>query len=230
MCFQEMISNKLLKYLATIFVLCLLSACSSESNINIPTDTNISFQLSNLNSTSLGTVYSTELVGSEPNGTNVTGTYSIVNREKIMLNGVLITPHDINFRHQNMKGITGVGDLTNNIDSDGNLISETKQDSDWSCVPISPDRMPNSVKIGESGVLSTLLCRDDIKIERSWRIEDGFNGKVNVVSRRISKNDVNEIISTIDQTYSIFENGDIFSFKYVSKITQTEGIFELKSN
>jgi len=212
-----------------IFILCLLSACSNESNTNIPTDTNISFQLSKLNSTSLGTVYSTELVGSEPNGTTVTGTHSIVNREKIMLNGVLITPHDINLRYQSMQGITAVGDLTNNFDSDGNLISETTQDSDWNCIPISPDRMPNSVKIGESGVLSTLLCRDDIKIERSWKIEDGFNGKVNVVSRRIFKNDATEIITITDQTYSIFENGDIFSFKYVSEVTQSEGIFELKS-
>ena len=222
-------SNRLLKYLATIFILCLLSACSSEENTNIPTDTSISFQLSKLNSTSLGTVYTTELVGSDPNGINITGIHSIVNREKIMLNGVLITPHDINLRYQSMEGITAVGDLTNNIDSDGNLISETTQDSDWNCTPVSPDRMPNSVKIGESGVLSTLLCLDDIKIERSWKIEDGFNGKANVVTQRIHKNNANEIITSIDQIYSIFDNGDIFSFKYVSKVTQTEGTFELKS-
>lgn len=209
--------------------LLVISACgdsggSDGGTTTIPTDPNQSFSLSQLQSTTLGTVYSTQLTGSDSNGVTYSGSFAIANRAQIMLGGVLVTPHDL------IISLTGGGSSftvtgTSNVDTSGNLISIVIQTTGLTCIPVSPDSMPTSVKIGDFGILSTLNCSDNTTQERNWRIEDAGNGNVRVISNGTIKNQFNAIVSVTDVTFTIDVGGNIVAFKTVS--TQSFNNFTL---
>ena len=79
-----------------------LTACGgggggSDSNpTSTPTaDTNQTFSLSKLLTTTQGPVYSAQLAGSDSDGTNFTGSISMANGSQETLDGVLVTPRDL---------------------------------------------------------------------------------------------------------------------------------------
>ena len=180
-----------------------------------PTAQDQSFDLTKLQSTTLGTTYSTQLTGSDTNGINYSGSFSIANRAQTMLNGVLVTPQDL------LISLTGGGSSitvtgTSNIDTNGNLISIVIQTTGLTCTPVSPDKMPASVKIGDFAILSTLTCSDNTTQERNWRVEDAGNGNINVISNGTIKDQFNTIVSITDVTITIDGNGNVIAFKTVS--------------
>ena len=209
----------------TLFIL--LTACGGGGGGGVasggvdnttPTDPDKSFSLSTLQSTTQGTVYTSQLTGSDSDGTSYTGSLSMANRAQTMLNGVLVTPKDllISFTGGGVS-ITITG--TSSIDTSGNLISLVIQTTGVTCTPVSPDRMPASVKIGDFGFLSTLTCSDNTTEERNWRVEDAGNGNIRVISNGTIKDQFNTIISVTDVTYIINGDGNVVSFKTVSTLS-----------
>lgn len=189
-----------------------------------PTDPNQSFTLSRLQSTTPGTVYSSQLTGSDSNGVSYNGSVSMANRAQTMLNGVLVTPQDL------IISLTGGGNSvtvtgTSYADSNGNLISLVIQTTGLTCTPVTPDVIPETVKIGDFGILSALTCSDNTTQERSWRVEDAGNGNIRVISNGTVKNQFGTIVSVTDVTFTIDANGNLVSFKTVS--TQSASGFTL---
>jgi len=137
-----------------------------------------------------------------------------------MLNGALVTPHDL------IISLTGGGSSftitgTSNVDTSGNLISIVIQTTGLTCTPVSPDSMPISVKIGDFGILSTLTCDDNTTQERNWRIEDAGNGNIRVVTNGTIKDQFTAIISVTDVTFTLDGNGNIIAFKTASTQSAT---------
>jgi len=75
-----------------------LSSCggggggSTPTTPSTPTSPTQSFSLSKLQSTAVGTVYTSQLSGTDSNSVNYTGSISLANRTQVMLGGVLVTP------------------------------------------------------------------------------------------------------------------------------------------
>jgi hypothetical protein len=214
-----------------IFVL-VLSSCGGSTST--PTDPNQSFSLSRLQSTTLGTVYSSQLTGSDSNGVHYTGSVSMANRAQTMLKGVLVTQRDF------IISISGGGTsmtftATSNVDTSGNLISVVIQTTGLTCSPESPDAMPTTVKIGDFGILPAMTCSDNTTTERNWRVEDAGNGNINVISNATVKDQSNTMVSAGDATITINGSGNIVAFKIVftqlaSKYTLTLKVHKSHNN
>ena len=214
-----MIAKRLIFTLALIGTALISVGCSSGGDsAPPPTDPDTVFSLSGLQTAVVGTVYSTNLTGSDTNGTSFTGSLAMANRVEIMLNGVLVTPHDV------IISLTGGGNsitvtATSYTDINNFLNSVVVQTTGLVCTPVSPDTMPSSVKIGDFGILSTMVCDDNTTQERSWRVVDGGNGTANIVSSSIIKDQLNVITTVVDVTFTINVGGDILAFKTVSQLT-----------
>lgn len=225
------ISRSAKKSFATLFIALLMAlpGCGGGGGGGAtPTDPNQLFSLSTLNSTALGTIYSSQLTGVDSNGTNLTGSISLANRAQTMLGGVLVTPRDVIYT------ITGGGTTvtvtgTGFIDTSGNLVSLESQTTGVTCTPVSPDNLPVSVKIGDFGILSTLICDDNTTQERSWRVEDGSNGTIRIISNATSKDQFSNIIAIADVTYRIDINSNIVSVKLVTTDVAGSYTFTLNS-
>ena len=212
----------MIKRLIIILSIAIVSACGGGGGgggeTTTPTDPNQSFDLTKLQSTIVGTIYTSQLTGSDSNGVSYSGSVSAANRAQTMLGGVLVTPRDL------LISLTGGGSSftvtgTSNIDANGNLISVVIQTTGLTCTPVTPDKLPNSVKIGDFGILSTMTCSDNTTQERNWRVEDAGNGKIRVISNGTIKDQFNTIVSVTDVTYTIDSSGNIVAFKTASTIS-----------
>ena len=148
----------------------------------------------------------------------------MANREKIMFNGVLVTPQEFIINFSGGKtSMTYAG--TRYVDKNGSLLSYVIQTTGQTCTPVSLHTMPSSVKIGDFGILPEMTCGDNTIQEQNWRVEDAKNGNVNIISNVTVKNQLNTIVSVSDVTYKINGSGDILSFKIVS--TQPAGNYKI---
>ena len=215
-------TNRLLLTLTLAAISLISIGCSNgggDSTVvpTTPTVPDTVFSLATLQSDAVGTVYNTQLTGSDTNGVTYTGSLSMANRVEIMLNGVLVTPHEA------IISLTGGGNsmtvtATSYTDTNNFLISVVVQTTGLVCTPVSPDTIPSSVKIGDFGILSTMVCDDNTTQERSWRVEDGGNGTAKLVSSGVIKDQFNTITTAVDVTHTINVAGDILAFKTVSKL------------
>jgi hypothetical protein len=183
-----------------------------------PTDPNKIFSLNSLQSTTPGTIYTSQLTGSDTEGESFTGSINFAVRTQEMLNGILVTPSDLIISLSSDSTASTTVTTTGYIDTDGNLIELIIQTTGVTCTPVTPDKLPDSIKIGDFGILSTLICSDNTTQERNWRVEDASNGNIRIVSNGTIKNENNTFISTTDITYTIDGNGNIIGFKSVTTL------------
>ncbi len=183
------------------------SSGGSASEI-APTDVNQDFSLAKYNSTEVGPVYSLNIEGIDSNSTTYSGSIRGANREQIMLDGLLVTPHE-SLLNLAGGGTSITSTATSYVDSSGLLVSMFVRLSGVTCTSVSPDRMPDSVKIGDFGTRSTLVCDDDTTIEANWRVEDGRNGTIELVTASVTKNIYSEIIFNSEVIYTIDSAGDL---------------------
>lgn len=215
----------MIKYIFIVISLFTVTGCGggssdTASTIKTPANSNQTFSLANLQSTVTGTIYTAQLTGSDTNGVNYSGFFSIVNQTQTMLNGILTTPHNlvISLRGGGTSiNVTGL----NSIDGSGYTLSKNIQSTGLMCTPVSPDSIPTLVKIGDSGMRSTLTCDDNTTSEGNWRIEDGGNGTIRYISNATIKDQFNSIISVTDVTFTLNSDGDILSFETVATINAT---------
>jgi hypothetical protein len=119
-----------------------------------------------------------------------------------MLGGILVTPR------LTLLSITGGGQTitvtsTTYTDTSGLFVGLVVQTTGLECTPVSPDKMPSSVKIGDFGVRSTLICNDDTTYEGNWRVEDAGNGEVDLVTSVTVKDQFNTILQIADGAYRL---------------------------
>jgi len=191
-------------------------------------DPSRTYSLSALQSTAPGLVYATQLTGSDSDGATFSGSIAITNRARTMHNGALVTPQELT------TNLTGAGISltvtgTSYIDETGNLVSVEMRNRDLSCTPDSPDTMPGSVKVGDSGELSRLTCNDNTAEETRWRIEDAGSGNIRVISSGTLRNQSNSIVSVTDVIFTLDSSGNIIAFKTVSTQPASSSTLTYKS-
>ena len=145
----------MIKKIFSTVVILLISACVDKNN-----NTN-SVSLSKFQSTTEGSIYSTELTGSDSNGLSYTGTLSLTNDAQDMFYGVLFTSRHMSLDLSEVRENIGLF-YTSYIDTNNNLVLYSEQEAgppfvgqalSLSCTPTSPDNLPSSVKAGDSGSL-----------------------------------------------------------------------------
>jgi len=194
----------------------LITACGGGNGggNTTPTDSNKLFSTAIFQSTTLGTVYTNNTTGSDTNGGHYIGSISIVNRPQIMQNGILVTPRDLLVSLSNSVTPIIISNTTY-LAISGNFISRVNQKTGTTCAPVTPDKYPDFVKIGDSGSLSTLVCDDNTTIERNWRVDDAGNGDINFIDNETVKNKFNVITTTSDEMDTIDGNGNLISTKLI---------------
>jgi hypothetical protein len=220
----------MLKRTLIILGFLVITACGGEGGSTTPTDPDQLFSLDKIQSTTPGTVYATQITGSDSDGTTYTGSFTVINQAQIMLNGVLVTPRDTT------TSVTGGNPSftvtvtnTGNYDTNANLISVFYQPAGPTCTLVSPDKIPGPVKIGDSGSLSTSTCDDGTTEERIWRIADAGNGRIHVISTSTSTDQFSVIDSVAETTITIDGNGDVVAFKAVSTLPADNFTFMFQS-
>lgn len=207
-------TSRTLKTLAILAITSLIAACGggggggNDAPATTATDPNKEFSLSTFKSTNLGTVYSTQLSGSDSDGGQWTGSLSIANRSQTMVDGVLVTPQD-SLLSLTLGGSSFASGGTTYIDASGYILGDISQDGTV-CTPAFPYQLPDVVKIGDFGLLPTETCSDFTVTESSWRVEDAGNGFINF----IFSEDDNEGFTGVE-TYRLNSAGDILAFKGV---------------
>lgn len=131
-----------------------------------------------------------------------------------MYDGVLVTPRALvlSISAQNHPLPWAVSETDLIATYGGNLIVE--EDSDKViCTPVSPDHLPASVKIGDSGVLSTLVCSDQTTTKRAWSITQAKNGGINLIEHNTETNSVNAVTEIDTYTYTLDSGGALVAIK-----------------
>lgn len=180
------------------------------------------FSLAKINSTKpLGTVYSLQIRGSDSGNVTYNGTFQRINRAQQTLQGVLVTPSDITISiTNNMSNQITRKTTTYFIDTSGYLILSvvTNGNSGRSeCRPASPGKLPLTVKVGDTGTMSTLTCADGSNFIFSWRVTDAGNGTISYAITSNEKNARNMPTSLSVDTFTINQGGNIVSMKSTTK-------------
>ena len=192
------------KYLF-LSTLVLMQACSSSDSDTTPFD-NL-YSTSGLQGDGTATVRITELAASDSADIVYAGTLEKTKGSSEMLNGVLLTPHelgmsvtDLHLRHEHRATMhTDERDFLVRLATEEGLVCDTD----------SPDGMPSYVKLGDSGVLSKMTCDDKTTVKRGWRVEAGDNTTTNIIQSITITDEFDAITYTADVTYAIANNGDI---------------------
>lgn len=191
-------------------------------------DPDQTFSLATVNSTEVGTAYTFQLAGNDSDGNSLSGSISLAKRAQEMYDGILVTPADT-LMNISGAGVSITATATGYVDTNGYLIAIITQTTGLVCTPVSPDKMPDSVKIGDFGILSTLLCNDSTTQERNWRITDGGNGTILLVNSTVVKNQFSQIVTTTDVTLGVDADGNIISIKSVTTDSPTGFTLTLQS-
>lgn len=198
----------------SLFIL-LISASLLISSCGGSGGSNASFDLTTLKSTDTGVIYTTTLEGSDSDNVKYTGSLIIENKAPVMIDGVFATPRNLDITLV-AEGITVSLAGTSNVDANGNLLSVIVRSTGTACTSGSPDRMPDIVETGDSGVRSQLTCSDSTTNETSWNIVENGNGEARVTSTAIIKDEFGTSVSVTDISFTINSNGNIVSFESVS--------------
>lgn len=207
-------TSRLFKILAILSVTGMVTACggggggSSDSPAKIPTDPNQEFSLATLKSTAPGTVYSTQLTGSDSAGGQWTGSFSVANRAQVMLDGILVTPQEL-LVSLSSQGSSATSGGTTYIDTSGYVLGSRGQDGTV-CTPAFLYQLPDVVKIGDFGFGPTETCSDGTSSDSSWRVEDAGNGNIDFITAEESNDG-----TAGESTATLNVAGDILAFKVV---------------
>lgn len=190
----------------------LLAACSGGGG-SAQTDPSQLFSLEKWQSLTPGTVYSTQISGSDSEGRTATGTFSVANRDAVMRNSILVTPVDLLISLASVdetRTMTG----TSYVDQDGYLIEVYAEGV--TCVPVSYGKMPATVKVGDFGILPEVVCDDRTTMTQNWRAESEGVNKIKIVMGATKKNLGNAILATTEQSLTLGSDGDILGYKMVA--------------
>ncbi len=174
--------------------------------------------LDKVQSTEKGTVYASLLKGAWFSTELLNGAFSIENRDKIQLNGVTVTPHDMKLNLSILGGGVSSITVTSYIDDSENVLSMSIQNSDITCTSSSSINLPASVDIGDVGVISAFTCDNNKTSLASWKVDDAGDGKIDVVDTVIVKDVDGVIFSDSDVIFTLDANGNIIASRLVIRI------------
>ena len=183
-----------------------------------------SVSLAALTSTQQGQVLLASSVDAiDSDGFIYTGTLIVENGFQIEFEGVLVTPRETKITLENE--VSAIDPITRNsfFDENGFVVFTTSNTA--TCTASSPDKLPASVSIGDSGTLSALTCNNGTTEEGNWNVLDAGEGDIALVVSITTKDQFDVTVSTETTTFTLDAGGVIVAFKSV--ITQTASGYEL---
>ena len=192
------------KYLF-LLALVLLQACSGSNDDTALFD-NL-YATSGLQGDGTATVRITELAASDSADIVYAGILEQTKGSPEMLNGVLLTPHELSISFRDVNSSRTVR-ATMHSDERGSLVRLAIEDGAV-CHTDSPDGTPQYVEIGDSGVLSPMTCDDKTTMKRDWRAEAGDNATANIIQSITITNAFDAVTHTADVSYATGINGEL---------------------
>jgi hypothetical protein len=226
-----------LPYLRSALIMLMLSTLigcgggggGGDSSTNTPTDPNQVFSLAFFKDTTVGTLYTSNLTGSDSLNNSITGSVTFTNRVQELLGGIMVTPRDLIYS-LNIGGTPLTITSTSYIDNSGYNVRLEIQTTGVTCIPASPTAFPDTVQIGDAGILPTLTCDDNTTFEENWRVEDGYNGKINLVTSGVQKDQFNALLNTSEVKYIIDSSNAVVGFTATSTDLGTGYSYSVRSN
>jgi hypothetical protein len=212
----------------------IISACGgSDGTITAPPDSTESFSLSQFKSTTVGTFYTANLTGNSSFGDIYSGQFSMANKEQIMYEGVLVTPREDVLHLTNDTGTVNIN-VIRYIDTTGLLIGTIEwagqpQQANKTFIPVSPDGLPDSVKIGDSGSRSQLIGSDNTTIDSVWNVEGAGNGEIFFIINSTSKDESGVTFSVRTTRYTLDSIGNILGYFFEHDSMRFAGLLTYES-
>lgn len=213
-----------LKKLSQLIVLIafFISGCGSSSTstagnpgAGAPTNTNIDFNLFPPNFFN-GYNVATSLVGTDNIGLTYTGSIS----EKTLTPSVFLSKSSIpletkiEFRASN----GGFADalINTHYSSDPNNRELLGVDGDIVTVSANTTVIPETAKIGDSGMIGTYVDSRGFETSLSWRLDDGQNGNAKLVLLNNTNDQLGTLDNTVSTSYLIQPNGNRISIELIT--------------
>lgn len=178
------------KFVIASIVVVLLSACgsgggsSTPAPVSAPTDTNLAFQLFPAGFFSNGYTETYQLSGSDTDGGTYTATLSTTTQAQTTFNGQPAIPVQSLVKITNTQAgvsVTGTGVGYYSTGSASRMyLGFTDNTTSTTYAPVSSNVMPQSAKIGESGVVGTYSGGSETD-QITWQLMNANNGLVNLV-------------------------------------------------
>jgi hypothetical protein len=180
-----------------------------------------SVSLAALTSTTPGLLYTSAVEANDTDGVTYTGNVAVANFAQRELEGVLVTPRETAITLTN--GVnSGTLRETSYFDDSGFLVY--REAPPLVCTVSSPNKLPASVSVGDSGLLSSLTCNNSSIQTSNWDVLDAGEGDIALVISTTSKDQFDVTVSTETTTFTLDAGGVIVSFKSV--LTQTASGYE----
>ena len=204
--------DKTLQGYVICFLLLFLSACGGGSEGDSTEETTVqsnteprSISTNAIRSGQIGTVLNFDMTGTDSDGSTLSGSILLANREKTTVNGVMVTPVEtmITIDSPSFPSISifSVGYK----DESGSFVSVETPSNGLNCIPIYMGIMPLEVKSGDFGALGTLSCSDGTTMEMTWRAEEivsgTFSGSFSIVVTTTMLRQTNTVSSSSNRYY-----------------------------
>jgi len=180
-----------------------------------------SVSLAALTSTTPGLLYTSAVEANDTDGVTYTGNVAVANFAQTELEGVLVTPRETAITLTN-GSTSGTLRETSYFDDSGFLVY--REAPPLVCTVSSSDKLPVSVSVGDSGLLSSLTCNNSSIQTSNWDVLDAGEGDIALVISTTSKDQFDVTVSTETTTFTLDAGGVIVSFKSV--LTQTASGYE----
>lgn len=218
-----------MKKILVITLFAFVTACGGGGDTPAPTapatTPSQKISLEKIQSTTPGTIYTALLKGSWFTSALMNGALSIANKDKVQLNGFLVTPHDMELTISVLGGGTNLIKFTSYIDEDGNVLSMSILNGGVTCTSSSVINIPAFVEVGDIGIISAFTCNNNKTGLASWRIDDAGNGDIHVINNVIVEDEAGLVFSNSDVIFTLSPDGNIVALKLV--ITLIENILTL---
>jgi len=177
-----------------------------------PTNPNQVFNLSKLEGRVQGTVYTANVTGNDSNGNSITGTVSLKVAAARLQGRVMVVPQEtvLNLTVGSTSPMSST--TTSYLDATTyDLNSIFTQQSRVTCTSTSPDKLPTTVKVGDSGIRSPLTCDSGTTVASSYKVTSAGNDRINVITST-SINQARNPQTTSNTTLTVDANGNIVGF------------------
>lgn len=219
-----------IKNLLVICISIFLTGCGGGGSNSA--DSNIVFSLSKINSLTPGTLFTSGLTGTYSISSTtypVSGTLNIANNSQTTLNGVLVTPREA-YVSLTVNSTTINGTTTTYYDDFGYAIATYSSTDGVTCDATTREKLPDSIKVGDFGVLPSFSCSDGSVASTTWSAQSVSADQINLVINNITKDSGNQTTSTDTTTLTINQIGDLLQYKEEGNLI-TEGVqFSVSSN
>jgi len=142
---------------------------------------------------------------------NYTGSTSEKTLPSSTFLGTLSIPLETKIQFTASNGAFGTAVLNSHYSTDINNRKFLGVDGDITTVSANTTAIPQTAKIGDSGVIGTYVDDTGFESFLSWRLDDGQNGNAKLVLLNDTNNQSGTLDNTVTTTYLIEANGNRLS-------------------